>query len=203
MPNKRCGTVDGFYHMGRRKQRIISDREYPKSIVILTICGSSEYLFPYGKVLHQEDKEGCLIGKKTAEKLFGSHKAEGLVLKYNNKEFQVRGVFNKPEEILVIQKREEMEGRLNRVTVKKERGKTAAETARLFGDTYGIYGEVLRWDYYQSLTWILEMIPGKWSDFEGFRKNLESKKEEFRILSYVEKEYHRNYIYRRNKKSII
>ena len=38
---------------------------------MLVLCGSSEWVLPGAAILSPSDNRGCLLGKKTAEQLFG------------------------------------------------------------------------------------------------------------------------------------
>lgn len=182
-------TPMDFTVWGEKTGEAVSTLEGLKqtTVSVLSIYGSSELLLPYGKILQKEDLEGCLLGEKTAEKLFGSHKVEGESVQYQGKEFQIRGVLSEPEEILVIQKSAAGDGTLNRITVKAQKGRRVSETVSAFKSKYGLSGEVLRFDFYQNFNWLVELIPGKWSDFDGWTQNMEEKTQEFSLLSGVQK----------------
>lgn len=98
----------GFTAWEEESDQRITDGEGLRSASasLLRIFGTSEYLLPYGKILQASDKEGCLIGEKTAQKLFGSGKAEGLMVLCGGRELVIRGVIKEPEEILVFQETE-------------------------------------------------------------------------------------------------
>lgn len=174
---------------GEKRGISISDRENLRqaNVNVLTIRGSSEYLIPWGKILQKDDRKGCLIGRKTAEQLFGTHHAENLYIQYENEIFQVRGIVNEPEDILVIQKQRNTDAVLNRITIKKQSGRTVLETVQDFKTRYGVEGEVLRFDFYRGFSWILEMIPGKWSDFSSWKQNIISTKNKWELVESVEK----------------
>ena len=99
----------------------------------------------------------------------------------------MRGIVNEPEDILVIQKQSNLDTVLNRVTLKKQSGRTVPETVQDFKTRYGVEGEVLRFDFYRGFSWILEMIPGKWSDFSSWKQNITSTKNKWKLLESTEK----------------
>ena len=174
---------------GEKQGAFVSNEENLRqtNTTVLTIRGSSEYLLPYGKILQKEDKRGCLIGRKTAWQLFGTYHAENLYVQYENQIFQVRGVVSEPENILVIQKQSNIDTILNRITVKKQSGSSVAETVQDFTVRYNVGGEVLRFDFYSGISWIFELIPGKYSDFSGWKQNASSVKKQWILLDSTEK----------------
>jgi hypothetical protein len=196
--------IMNFTFWGEEADVLISDKENLRQTrtTLLTIRGSSEHLIPYGKILQKEDKKGCLIGKKTAEKLFGTHRAENLYVQYENQMFQVRGILNEPEDILVIQKQSTIDAILNGITIKRKSHSTVPETVENFCVTYGVNGEALRFDFYRGFSWLLELIPGKWSDFSGWKQNISAVKKEWELLESSEKSMSELNFLRHTKKAI-
>lgn len=190
---------------GEKQGVFVSDGENLRqtSTTVLTIRGSSEHLLPYGKILQKEDKSGCLIGRKTAWQLFGTYHAENLYVQYDKQIFQVRGVLNEPDDILVIQKQSNIDTILNRITVKKQSGRSVSETVQDFNGRYGVGGEVIRFDFYGGLSWAFELIPGKWSDFSGWKQNISSVKKQWGVLESVEKSTMEIMLLRQTKKAVI
>lgn len=142
---------------------------------LLRLCGTSEYVIPHGKILMEEDTEGCLIGEGTAEQLFGSRRAEGLKVLWGGRTLLIRGVLREPENILVLQETGET-AVFDRITLEKKGNNR--ERARNFKDSYGL-GQMLLTHTGESLTeLLLGLVPGKWSDFSGWGANMESLKEE-------------------------
>lgn len=138
---------------------------------VLRICGTSEYLIPYGKILQGEDKEGCLIGEKTAELLFGSHEAEGLAVLYNGRRLLVRGVLREPADVFILQESNES-AVFDRITL--ELSEVSGEAARKFRDSCGLSGMIIINTKESFWDKIFYLVPGKWSDFSGWRVNIES-----------------------------
>lgn len=189
---------------GEKRGISISDKENLRqaNVNVLMIRGSSEYLIPCGKILQKDDRKGCLIGRKTAEQLFGTHHAENLYIQYEHEIFQVRGIVNEPEDIFVIQKQNNTEDILNHITIKKRPDRTVPETLQDFKVRYGVDGEVLRFDFYRNLSWILELIPGKWSDFSGWKRNIAATKDNWNFLEGSEKSSLEMMMLEKNKRSV-
>lgn len=172
-----------FTVWSERRQVRICDVDGYRSVStnVMEINGTSELLFPYGGILHEEDVTGCLLGEKTAENLFGSRNAVGLTLCYGERELTVRGILSTPEDLLVV----EMTGKadcFDRIAVNVQPG----EARKLTGErmlSYGLDAEMLRYDLFSGER-LIELIPGKWSDFSGWRDNIGKFGEDFcRLLS--------------------
>lgn len=142
---------------------------------VLRLCGTSEYLIPHGKILGEEDTEGCLLGERTAEQLFGSRRAEGLKILWCGRTLLVRGVLREPEEVLVVQETGETTV-FDWITLEKS-GNTK-ERARKFKDSYGLGEMILTHTGEGWAKQVLGLVPGKWSDFSGWQANTEKRREE-------------------------
>lgn len=170
-----------------------------KQVDLLWIYGSSQLLLPYGKILNPKDPEGCLIDEKTAFDLFGGSQAEGRELLVEGRMWVIRGVFAAPRELVILQdSREEEDITWNRITVGPKPGQPVRSAGEDFLVRHGVTGTLLRWDFYQNLSWLGELVPGKWSDFSGWSENIREKSQELRHLlqtekSAIELEYLRRY----------
>lgn len=147
-----------------------SDGAHKITADVMEISGSSELLLPYGAILHETDKEGCLLGQELAEKLYGSHNARGNTLYYDGKLFIVRGVLKEPANILIVENNN-AQADFRRITLATENGKSKGRTAEQFIGRYGLVAEQLRYDILEE-AYLLELVPGKWSDFSQLRQNL-------------------------------
>lgn len=155
---------------------------------VMVLYGSSEWLFSYESILQKSDKEGCLLGEETARKLWGSTDIIGEKISVNDQVWQVRGILHEPQNIMVIEGTEQMETEcLNRITIDYETGADHLSKVETFLIQNGLSGEVLRFDYLNSLNWLGELVPGKWSDFEGWQENIQFKINELRQLTKIEK----------------
>lgn len=163
---------------------------------VIMLYGSSYCVLPYGKVIDKEDTTGCLIGRKIAEDLFGSRQVEGQELICGDRTLAVRGVIREPENLLLCEipdissnssSDSSSDISFDRISFFAENAEDGRKTAEEFMNRYGLNVEILRFDYYQNLFWIKELIPGKWSDFSGWNKNLENQKEQKEQISRMRK----------------
>lgn len=70
---------------------------------VVTVFGDTKLVFPVVQSLSAGDTAGCLLDKETAYNIFGTYKAAGYRLQYQNKTYIVRNVFASSEATLVIQ----------------------------------------------------------------------------------------------------
>lgn len=161
---------------------------------VLVLDGSSELVFPLAPVLAAGDTDGCLLGEETAWELFGSTQVTGEKVLIGNEPRVVRGVVGFPQHGVMLggnvkgitgtETSTDKEFQYyNRITV--EGGKVS--DAEEFLMMNGLDGEVLRLDYLRSLHWMTELVPGKWSDFSGWKNNITKKKEDFGLISRISK----------------
>ncbi len=157
---------------------------------VITVYGPSQCVLPYGKNLQAEDTEGCLLGMKLAEELFGSHKVEGQKLVYGERVLTVRGVINNPENLMICEAAEELSEQailFPRISILSSDKEDLSLITSNFMNQYGLSGQALRFDVYQNLSWIKELIPGKWADFDGWKANIEDKRQEIELVKNTEK----------------
>ncbi len=173
----------GFTAWEEETDKRITDGEGLRSAdtTAIHLFGTSEYLLPYGKILQASDKEGCLIGEGSARKLFGSSQAEGLTVCCGEQKFVIRGVIKEPEEVLIFQETRR-DAVFHRITLEAASGKmgkakelTAAEK---FQNRHGLSGMEVLETGESPLQKVLSLVPGKWSDFAGWRTNLQQRREE-------------------------
>ena len=131
---------------------------------VLEFCGSPALLLPEGQLLGETGENGCLIGEKTAQELFGTRRAAGNRLRYKGEIYTVRGILKEPAELVIIENNSR-EAVFGRMTIAAEAQRTKGRTAEQFLSGYGLDGRCLRYDFLEAAYW-MELIPGKWSDFE-------------------------------------
>lgn len=184
-------TVNHFTAWKTASGQRLSGKDTGRSTVsdVLLLCGNSHSLIPFGKSLDESDTEGCLIGQKTAEELFGAHDVEGQQIQYDDRSLTVRGVLREPEDIVICQEGGvEQDAEFDHISIWRDVSQSIKMTEERFLGTYGLDGQVLRFDMYRDLKWITELIPGKWSDFSGWKNNIEEKKQEFAALKSAPKD---------------
>ncbi len=163
----------------------LPDGARPVGTRVIELDGSSELLIPYGKILREDDLQGCLLGRETAEKLFGSRNAEGLAVCYGERKLTVRGVLKEPEDLLVAAAGEETQT-FRRITLKSDAPVAAGIAADRFIQNYGIFARQIHYDF-MGPDYLQSLVPGKWSDFAGWRESLKTAGEDIRFLAAVEK----------------
>lgn len=152
---------------------------------VLELYGSSEPIIPYGKILHEDDLTGCLLGVKTAEKLFGNRNAYGLTVRYGERLLTVRGILKSPEELLVVQNHDGEAG-FDRITVAYTGTGRRQHGAEVLINRYAINVQPINVPSLE-LEKLLELIPGKWSDFMGWKQKLKQRAEEREEFSALQK----------------
>lgn len=164
-----CEEPLGFTAWSQREETVMAlDGCRRTQAAVVRICGSSEYLIPYGKILQEGDEEGCLIGRKTAETLFKSHNVTGLSVSCGGREYVVRGVLSASEELLVIAG-EETEA-YDHITL-DIRGGNERTAAEKFLARHGLSMQCMNWAGFRKTFSLTELLPGSWSDFAGWKQN--------------------------------
>ena len=185
---RRLGGSAAFTAWGELQDMTVADPDLGSKVQTnaLVLDGSSELVLPLAPVLP--------AGEQTAWELFGSTQVKGDTILIGNQTRIIRGVVSLPQSGVVIEgsvngitgsgtDTAEESRYYNRITV--EGGKV--EDAELFWMQVGLEGKVLRMDYLRSLHWLTELIPGKWSDFSGWKENFKQKKQDFGLLSKIDK----------------
>lgn len=162
----RTGDAADFVVWQEYKNRSVTNEQQTGAVFtnVLEFSGSPALLLPKGYLLGETGENGCLIGEKTAQELFGSRRAAGNRLRYKGEVYTVRGVLKEPAELVVLENNSK-EAVFGRMTIAAEAQRTKGRTAEQFLSGYGLDGRCLRYDFLEATYW-MELIPGKWSDFE-------------------------------------
>ncbi len=141
---------------------------------VCAVYGESGCVLPFGRNLPVADRQGCIIGIKLAEELFGSHNAEGMEIIWRDNIWIVRGVVKKPSSLFMAQAAGIADKiAFDRINIRLGNEKDRRRAGENFINRHGLYASVLRWDYLYSMAWLEEIIPGRWSDFQGFKQNFQ------------------------------
>ncbi|MDE7436095.1 MAG: ABC transporter permease [Lachnospiraceae bacterium] len=182
----RC-TVTAWTEKSRvRIEDACSRRAYLSDVMLVYGCTGN--LIPYGVQLYPEDTAGCLISRDVAERLFGTHNAAGQTLRYGERTWTVRGVFQQPDTLVILEASgmwEEVS--FNRLTVRVPSDISPQLAGQRLLTMYGIEGTQIRMDYYDGWHFLRELIPGKWSDFAGWRTNWNTMCENWQQVSRMQK----------------
>ena len=139
-------------------------------------------------------------------------KVEGQQILYNGRELTVRGIVKEPQNIMLCQSAandETASGTQTGSNGKQQTGssennqqeicydkisllytdksKAINRTAAEFISRYGLDGQILHYEYKRNLCWFTDLIPGKWSDFSGWKENLKTLQSDEKILKQCEK----------------
>ncbi len=68
-----------------------------------------------------------------------------------------------------------------------EKSGTSSQAAEQFISRYGLSAEILHFERRQNLNWLVELIPGKWSNFSGWSANLKALRADQNKLKQCEK----------------
>lgn len=111
-----------FTAWGQRNDQMITGNgmERQEKSKVLELMGSSANVLRGGTVLQAEDREGCLIGSTLAQKLFGSTEAEGLYVRYGERDLRIVGVLESYANVLVVQWDGSGDSVLNRISISGE-----------------------------------------------------------------------------------
>lgn len=164
------------------------------------------------RICRKGDTEGCILGASLAEQLFGGTEVEGQQILYNGRELTVRGIVKEPQNIMLCQSAANDEtasgtqtgSNGNQQTGSSEnnqqeicydkisllytdKSKAINRTAAEFISRYGLDGQILHYEYKRNLSWFTDLIPGKWSDFSGWKENLKTLQSDEKILKQCEK----------------
>lgn len=159
---------------------------------VLMFYGSPGLALPMAGGLSAGDTEGCLIGEQTAWKLFGSTGVVGDEICVGGETKTIRAVIRLPQAgVLTVggiagdgeSGEADMHLRYDRITLSG----TQAADAETFLMQNDLDAAVLRLDYLCGFGWLAELVPGKWSDFSGWKENLKQKEQDFVLLSAVSK----------------
>lgn len=164
------------------QQSFAGAQGHEAALTAIAFSGSTQLLFPGGPVLRDTDREGCLVDLTAAWELFGSGKVQGETVSQEGRCWVVRGVLPSREGLVVLPAGEGTE-EIPLDCLTAELGSRGRQQAAELLAQGGFAGSLLRMDFYQGLSWIKELVPGKWSDFEGWGRNLEKKAQEWRLLT--------------------
>lgn len=141
---------------------------------IIVVYGASGCVFPVGRNILASDPAGCILGKKLSEELFGSDHAEGQKLVWQDHEWTVRGIVEEPSELCILQAGDLADQLVfDRISLVMKAGDDRRQAGEEFILQQGLSAHTLRFDHLYGMGWLNEMIPSDWSDFDGWKQNLE------------------------------
>ena len=155
---------------------------------VIAIYGSSRCLLPVGKNLTPADDKGCIIGRELAKELFGTVSAEGRNILWQDREWIVRAVVSEPSRVLLVEAADRVQNlHFNRISMLLNASADKQTAGESFLLQNNLSARILRWDYLYETSWIMELIPGEWSDFEGWKSNIEQYHKTLHLVNDAEK----------------
>lgn len=155
---------------------------------VIVVYGPSYCLLPIGKNLFPEDADGCILGAGLAEELFGGRQAEGQQLFWGGKNWTVRGIVEEPSHFLMVQGTECVDTvSFDRISLNRSGQEDRKGQGEEFISQYGLSARMLRFDHRYGFGWLKEMIPSHWSDFDGWKQNLETHQKEVEFVKNTDK----------------
>ena len=173
-----------------QKEEIIADFSSGRTSKanVIAIYGSFHCLLPFGKNLSVEDTDGCLISQALAEKLFGDFPAEDRQIIWNGSTWTIRGVLRLPAHCLLVQTAgKNIDLSYNRISIPLKNGENRQITGENLILRNNLSAYVLRLDYLYEWSWLQELIPSKWSDFDGWKQNWTNHKQAAELVKQMER----------------
>lgn len=133
----------------------------------VTVVGEnmdSDILFPSFNRLAHDDVSGCLLDEGTLYELFGTTDAFGQTVKYNDREYKVRGAVDVNIPLMVVSCKFEEDQRVDGLVLNTADEWYRDQYADLLGSLYGpVERSYYLTDYVSASRWM--ETPSKWSDF--------------------------------------
>lgn len=131
-----------FAVWGQESEKPVSNPSLGRTAypAVLTLCGPSFLLYSSSAPLLTEDTEGCLLDRTTAQELFGTSKAVGNTLNYQNRILTVRGILEGDAPILLLQALPE-DSDMSRVSLSIPSGTAPHKFLTEFVNRHGLSGQ--------------------------------------------------------------
>lgn len=114
---------------------------------ILLVNGDSSIIVN-GPILFEDDKDGCLIDKNTAYKLFGDYNVVGKKIKYNERELTIRGLHNGKESTVIMQTLNNYYENMNGIVIDNNKNINVDN----FINEYNLSKNTLKSDFYYNIS---------------------------------------------------
>lgn len=135
----------------------------------------SDILFPSFNRLAYDDVSGCLLDAGTLYELFGTTDAFGQTVKYNGREYAVRGVLELNIPLMVVSCKFEEDQRVDGLVLNTADEWYRNQYMELLGSLYGpIESSYYLTDYISLSRWM--DTPSRWSDFEFWGSHFDNLK---------------------------
>lgn len=124
---------------------------------VVSLCGDSTLLFPYGYPLEPGDQKGCLLGEETAVALFGGRKVIGEQIAYEGEIYEIRGILQ-GRDLFVIQAGEKTS--LGNAGIFKDTAPERENTAAWLQNACGFLLEEIPFRFYETIVRVKIVVLG-------------------------------------------
>ncbi len=152
---------------------------------VVSLSCPSNILFSSTKNISESDTKKCLLDKESMYELFGTGKAAGQKLIYNEKEYELAGIITSSEPALVVENDDNEQLVTNIILDCSEelyRDKYISQLSYMMSFKKQYYVG----DYASIVNWL--ETPNKWSDFSFWEKYNKKIKQRVRYMLYENKD---------------
>lgn len=132
-----------------------TDLNRTTNVDVIKVCGDSSLVIS-GPILFSDNKEGCLVDKETAYKLFGSTEVIGQVFKYDNRELKITGIHNGTDNTIIMQTDYDSNEEMDAIAIEVE--DNVNKSIKEFSDRYSINSFGVDSKIYYNISNIFLMI---------------------------------------------
>gem|GEM_PF-4125873 len=177
-----------FSHISKNETVTGSDIARSIKAEIIEIFGDSAVISVSFNKLSSTDKMGCLVSSKVAETIFGTRNVQGKSIKFFDREYNIRGIFESDTAEVFCNARDikdkDYEILFKRVNIYAFNKNEISFKTSDFAMKYNLVGDVVEWRI--LLGSFLNTLPSKWSDFSFWAKEWENVKNTILNAIYLE-----------------
>lgn len=160
----------------QESKQSIENEELNRSIEVTSILVNGDSsLIVNGTILFEDDKEGCLIDKDTAYKLFGDTNIIGKKIKYKDRELIVRGIHKGTSSTILMQTLDNYEGNINGITLYKGKDTNIKKFITSYGSSDNTVDNKIYYNFSKFCVLVLPAIILICIEFKLFKKVLQAK----------------------------
>ena len=160
----------------QESKQSIENEELNRSIEVTSILVNGDSsLIVNGTILFEDDKEGCLIDKDTAYKLFGDTNIIGKKIKYKDRELIVRGIHKGTSSTILMQTLDNYEGNINGITLYKGKDTNIKNFITSYGSSDNTVDNKIYYNFSKFCVLVLPAIILICIEFKLFKKVLQAK----------------------------
>ncbi len=120
--------------------------EKEEIVSVIALCGRSDLLVQSERSLDVDDTYSCIIGRKTAEKLFGEYDVIGLKICYDEKLYNIVDVLDVEKSVFIYEAQNKDDVFFDRVVIKKDIANSSRIVFQNFQNIYNIKGKLIDYE---------------------------------------------------------